>query len=335
MSHRPGREEEDRIAREAAAWIVRRDRGFRAGEEEQFNRWKRADSRHAAILAARDRVWRDFEALVTAGLVSAGGRSGLPWRHFLIWAAPVGVAAAVWLLLLPSSPPASTDSTRGAKEPFAVLAPEGSTARRFLPDGSVVDLGPAAVIDTPGEGEVRLVRLLRGGARFAVAPEPARPFVVQTENGVEIRALGTTFTVRLKPSEVHVHVSEGRVEVAARAIGPGALARSAQLGAGEGVRVRRTDRGSIRIEPTPPVSAVKDPLPDRYEFTRTPLARVAEELSRHGKLQYVIADPGVAEVPIHASVGASDGEAFVQLLEATGEIAVEREGRTVRLRRSR
>ena len=54
--------------------------------------------------------------------------------------------------------------------------------------------------------------LLRGEARFQVAKNPARPFVVATREA-RVRAVGTLFNVRTDGAVTDVAVLEGRVEV--------------------------------------------------------------------------------------------------------------------------
>jgi transmembrane sensor len=56
------------------------------------------------------------------------------------------------------------------------------------------------------------VVLERGEAHFQVAKNPARPFVV-VARGVEIRAVGTAFSVGLESTRVEVLVTEGQVAV--------------------------------------------------------------------------------------------------------------------------
>ena len=90
------------------------------------------------------------------------------------------------------------------------------TLRRELPDGSVVELKSAAEIAVDYNDAMRNVALLRGAAHFKVAKDLSRPFVVRT-GGVEVRAVGTEFTVDLGQTSVEIAVEEGRVAEIGRA----------------------------------------------------------------------------------------------------------------------
>jgi transmembrane sensor len=58
----------------------------------------------------------------------------------------------------------------------------------------------------------RRVILKEGEASFDVAHDTQRPFVVQARD-VAVKAIGTSFSVRLRPTAVSVTVAEGVVEV--------------------------------------------------------------------------------------------------------------------------
>lgn len=336
MNRKRQNEELDRIALEAAAWIVRRDRGLEARETEEFDRWCRADVRHGVMLGEREREWRRFDALGLASVARdrPGRRAcSMLWRL----AIPVGIAAAaglIWLTLRSPDPASSTaPELLGANPALASLVPE---QRLFLADGSVVDLASGASIEVAlGAGE-RRIRLNRGAAHFAVAREAERPFVVVTETDVEVRALGTSFDVWLEPTKVDVRVVSGRVQVKAAASG-GETSRGdgiSVLAGGQRVVVTTDRRQAPRIETVTPSSAATS-LPGRYEFDRTPLVRVVAELNRRGDIWFFVDDAELSELPIYASFRADNVDAFVRLLEGTGEMAVEREGGIVRLRRRR
>ncbi|MCD8044137.1 MAG: FecR domain-containing protein [Tannerellaceae bacterium] len=85
----------------------------------------------------------------------------------------------------------------------------------ILPDGSQVQIGPNTRLEYPGSftGEIRTVRLL-GQAYFDVAPDPERPFIVETPD-MNITALGTAFEVYNYGSGwlMETILTEGKVKV--------------------------------------------------------------------------------------------------------------------------
>jgi len=81
--------------------------------------------------------------------------------------------------------------------------------RQTLPDGSVVELKDDSkiyVAFTPG---FRRVALVSGEAHFKVAKNKERPFIVVIGN-VEVRAVGTAFSVQRGDASVEVLVTEAR-----------------------------------------------------------------------------------------------------------------------------
>lgn len=86
-------------------------------------------------------------------------------------------------------------------------------AKQTLPDGSTVELKDGASINIEFGAAIRRIALASGEAHFQVTKDSGRPFVV-VASGVEIRAVGTAFSVQLGQRAVEVLVTEGLVEVA-------------------------------------------------------------------------------------------------------------------------
>lgn len=338
-SHKPV-DRADAVADEAGAWMVRWDRGLDPAEEIAFERWKALTPGHARAFEQARKAWERFDGLARRrGLGPVGLEPVLrPVRgQWSAWPWALGAAAVLavvgWVGLGRVRPVVADPGP-----PPSGLAVLVASDRRFLADGSVVDLSPDAVVDvtfTPGE---RRIRLLRGAGHFQVMRDPHRPFVVTTATGVEVRALGTAFDVWMESDQVDVRVSSGRVQVKALgALTSGGVAGSEPV-VGAGHRVVVPLVGAARpllVAALPPVERVEVSLPLRYEFERTPLSRVVSELNRRGGLQLEVVDPELADLPIYASCRADNLESFVRLLEATGELASERTGTTLRLTRPR
>lgn len=88
-----------------------------------------------------------------------------------------------------------------------------STVRVTLPDGSIITLNKDAALNYPeafvaGTREV----YLSGEAFFQIAKDPARPFIIHT-NDMTTTVVGTSFNVRSAPGEVVVSVATGKVKV--------------------------------------------------------------------------------------------------------------------------
>lgn len=242
--------------------------------------------------------------------------------------------------------PAPVAESKGRSPGWAkVLTPE----KRTLADGSVVELKGEAAIEVEFSATMRRVVLRQGEAHFEVTKDAARPFVV-TAQGVEVRAVGTAFSVALGQTAVDVLVTTGRVAVE-RAPSP-ALAstttfkdvsgsgvwKSSELAAGS-----RTTVGVTGAGPVPEVVAVP---PDemarrlawrvpRLEFEAAPLGEVARIFSVHGRVQLELAEPDLDAVKVSGFLRADNTDALLQLLAADHEIEGVRRGTVIFLRRRR
>ena len=322
----------------AAAWLVRHDRGLTPAQQDEFLSWLSASPAHRESFERHRRLWGDFNALAqwrpehgtvpNPDLLARHRRPGF-WRR------PVPVllaAAAVVALLLVWTP---------ATRPPATASPAYEAAayrQEALPDGSVVDLNRGAHVVVQFSAAERRVLLVQGEAQFAVAKNPARPFVVRA-GGVDVRAVGTAFNVKLAGPNLEVLVTEGTVHVslqtspaptsaaAAGSPSPPALVVLAALTAGQ--------RTVIAVAPViaPPVvvpasireiAQLLDWQPRLLDFESTPLAEVVETFNRRNSLRLVIADADLRALPIVASIRSDNVEGFVRLLEGTVGVRADR-----------
>lgn len=315
----------------AAEWLaLRHARPFTLKEEADLGDWLAEDARHAAAYAELAAAWKRFDRLsgyphsadVSADPdLLATNRRSPPWRRPLV---AVAAAAAVVLGVLWFAA-----SFAPTPEPSTAVA----MARVFrLSDGSLVDLNSGGEVRerfTVGE---RRVELLRGEAHFAVVKNPQRPFIVETD-GVSVRAVGTAFNVRVATQGVEVLVTEGTVEVARTNVAaPGVLPAAMKLHAGESTRVAT---GGAPVRPAvETVSAVEMERrlawqSQRLFFDDLPLSEVVARFNRHAAAdaatpRLTILDPQLAELRISGRLRADDLEAFVEVLQSSFGVTVER-----------
>lgn len=313
----------------AAAWLAQRDEGLSPAEAAEFAQWRRRDPRHEQAVVRLENVWSSLAQLrdFRPSAAMHPDRDLLqtkPVRRIVLrpaWvelalAAAVALAAVWWFR--PVSPEA-------APRPTHFLTTAGGYERSALPDGSIIELNASTELVAAYSEAERRVQLLRGEAHFTVARAPDRPFVVEA-GGLEVRALGTAFNVRMTSGQVEVLVTEGRVEVrkeSAPLAGP--------LVAGEQLVWSPTD-AAAQHEPTVqsvPTEIARDVLAWqrlRLNFANTPLADVIAQFNRHNQVQISLADPALASLPVGGSFRPENVEAFVRLLVSDGAITVERPG---------
>ena len=108
------------IEREAARWVLRRDRGLTASEQDEFSQWLAADPRHGEALALHRWGWEELDRLT--GLQTSLGAVSDPdlfapriraRAKIMRWFAPVALGlAAAWAVIVyvqpkPAASPAS------------------------------------------------------------------------------------------------------------------------------------------------------------------------------------------------------------------------------------
>jgi transmembrane sensor len=175
--------------------------------------------------------------------------------------------------------------------------------------------------------ERRLV-LENGEAHFTVAKNPSRPFVVRA-GSFSVRAVGTAFNIRLDRSQVEVLVTEGRVTL--DRLSPAPHAKLPALSAGQSVRISE-DAATAHV--APPVQSL-EPASIRAElawqlprlvFVETPLSEVVEQFNQRNHVQLELGDNELGQRPVGGTFRSDRVETFVQLLEKSGDVTVERPG---------
>lgn len=330
----------------AAAWLARHDAGLTPAEQAEFERWLATHPRRREVWREYTATWDLLEQTRTDGtadlLVSelAARQRRRRWRVLAGAAGFVttAAAAAFFLFARPSVPALPAEAPPA---PAVLHRPDQQT----LADGTVVELNAGAEIAAEFTPAERRVRLVRGEAHFAVAKNPARPFVV-VAGGVAVRAVGTAFAVKLGSESVDVLVTEGRVAVEEAGGGWPLLAapnpatpEAPVLQARQRVTVPREPAKSVVVAEAVAAPEIEQRLAwrgPRLELSGTPVAAAVAILNRENRLQIALADPEVAALRLSGLFRADNAETFVRILEDNYGIRAERRGeREVVLRAQR
>ena len=241
--------EEERIAEQAAQWIVQLsadDEAARIAAQRDFDNWKNADPRHAAMAARVDgfisrvqglrgtdgnqrQAARVARATLNATFSLQQKRSSRVKQVKRIGAA-LAIALALglptWLALKAFPPAYLTADLRTAT---------GKWETRVLADGSSITLNSASAVNLHFNAARRTLELVQGEILVDVAKDPGRPFVVETAHG-SVRALGTRFVVSRESDVTVLSMLESRVEVRAAQQDPNQPAQPTVVAAGQRVR---------------------------------------------------------------------------------------------------
>ena len=298
------------VRREAGAWIARM-RGPEADRSRlAFERWRAASPINRQVYAEMQAISGASERL---------GTSALAREHFArqarprLFTRPPGRVALVGVVLLICAGVAAAilvkpgRLARHAAGPPAIASAVGRIDRLRLSDGTMVTLDTDSAVLPLFDGTTRLVRLLRGRARFDVAHDPAHPFMVEAGDRV-IFDRGTMFDVAVGREGMRVVLLRGAVEVRARAPATRALAR---LVPGQMFADRR-------IAGPPAVSAAPAGA-DRWvegvlSYDGARLADVVLDIDRYSTRKVRLADPALGSLRVTGAFRATPVEASARAL---------------------
>lgn len=328
-------------AEQAGAWCLRIAEGSLTQEETaQFESWLSADPLNRIAFDNAIFVWEavgtetDSPALLEHRVDALRSlHDDPPSRRTTArtwgWAA---VAASIAILLL-----ASFLYLGGS----TIVYETGIGERRvaMLEDGSRVSLDGVTRLEAEFSAHRRELRLLSGRAKFDVASDPLRPFIV-TAGDRSVVAVGTSFTVELVQGQLRVALYEGDVAVidgpAERQIDP--------PGTGPG-RVEPADRrlvpGRVLVysvqSPLGAVVPLGDPVRSlawesgQLSFDDEPLAMVVERINRHTTARFVVGDAAAARMRVSGVFDAGDADSFLDGITGVFPISARRRGSEILL----
>lgn len=302
---------DDTVRDEAAAWLA----ALRSTSDDRrhaaFERWYAADSRHAetydALLDSWDKMGIAGETPVARLTPRSAIDSARHGRRRIIYAGAALLLAAIGGLGLYRFAP-RPDSPRPE-----LASRIGEVRTLMLPDGSRVTLDSNSAVTWHYADDERAITLEQGRARFDVAHQAGRPFIVAAGGGVVI-AHGTLFDVDLRGTTMTVSLLRGSVEV-----------RTASGSAGSRETGRTLRPGQrLAVEPDQALGA---PVPVREEdlrwptgmlaFQAAPLGDVVSAVNRYSTTQIFLARSVRADAQFTGTVTTRDPVTVAQLLAAS------------------
>jgi len=288
-----------RLSDAAIDWLVRLHSGRATqADRDAFSLWRGQSVEHELAAQEAEDLWRGIgpagervrtehkaarrkmtrRAVITGGSLAVGGlvvaRSGLVGPHL-----------------------------------FADYATRTAEQREIgLPDGSRALLNAGTALSLAFAADARRLVLHRGQASFTVAPDTARPFIVESAGG-EARALGTVFDMDMRPSGVVVTVLEGRVAVASGA--------GAAVTAGQNQRVRYME-GEVPSA-AEEVDATQQTAWRRGKliFDRRPLGDVIAEIERYRNGRMLAVNPRIGSLEVTGVFDLKDPDSILDVIEET------------------
>lgn len=200
----------------------------------------------------------------------------------------------------------------------------GELRRVTLADGSSVILDTDTLLTTDFSGQRRLLNLRHGRARFSVAHDKARPFVVHAGGG-EIVATGTVFDVACREA-LSIDLLQGRVVVRppSTSLGPRSSPPIA-LNSGQHIAF---DRGHRR---PPSVTATSVSETQWVQGTKSlndvPINAIIAEANRYAIAHIELADPSLGTREIFGDIDIRDSDAVAEGVAAYLDLRIDRSQR--------
>lgn len=329
-----------RRAREAADWLLRLESEGQACHA-AFFKWVMSSPQHVREFLAVSKLSRYLDQVdpnraidatvlirqISSGVVPFPSTQVSPNGHRRgfgkaerLWA--VGIAATVLLfgvlgfigsLQIGTSPTYATGL--GEQRSFK------------LPDGSVVHLNAASVIDVHYSATSRDVQLVEGEALFSVEHDPQRPFRV-TSGSVVAQALGTKFDVNRHARGTVVSVVEGRVAVSVA--GDDIAPTATVVRGGEQVSVEQT--GAVQRRRMADAEHAVSWRERRLVFQDSPLGDVASEFNRYNVPRLEVEGAEVRDKRISGVFSADHPQALLLYLQRDESLILEQRGDAVVIR---
>jgi transmembrane sensor len=266
MSKEDVKTDDDAVRGAASDWFVKLSSETSTDADwSDFHAWLEDSPRHRAAFDAMECLWIELEALRpdaeqpserTVAPVARGSVTRASWTPAALAASLVIAAGVGWSMWW-----------SGGQE--AVETGMGQRASIALAIGGKAELSPSSRLVLRRKGAGEEARLVRGEARFTVAHDPNRRFIVKSGD-FTVTDVGTVFQVSALGNGVKVSVEQGEVSVA-RPSQPLAALVAGQTYVAEGA-------APPQILSEGPAIPVK--RPDSLVFEAQPLSVVAADIGR-------------------------------------------------------
>lgn len=348
---------------EVIRWFARMRDDHRAPEDEAgLERWLAEDPAHERQYRRLEGLWEDLDAVrhdarlkalraqtleecrmtAAASTARASRRMGRA-RTAAVLAASVAGLLFVWIAGHPYLPIERTYETE-----------VGDRQSVLLPDGSEITLNTDTRVRVRYGLRTRDVALERGQARFDVAHNSWRPFLVDAGSRT-IRAVGTEFDVYRDEDEVRVALIEGKIAVTgAEPLRPGLAERGSPSGSDEraGIRAPAIQRNASRsahesqpasgeilltagqslaftstgtaAAPPAPIEEATAWIHGRLIFNDRPLSEAVSEVNRYSTRKIVVLDGDLATMRVTGVFATDRVDTFLEAVQSSLPIVIQR-----------
>jgi transmembrane sensor len=317
------------VRAEAAVWLARLHSDQRTEEMEQsFRTWLAGNAQRAAAFERMTNTWE-----ATGGLRSreriAGAVASVPTprKRNIAWATLSQAVAACVILGIVITFATELLGFGKTGPQTRIETALGERRSLQLEDGSRVMLNTNSRVSVVYTDQQRLINLERGQARFEVAKDAARLFIVRA-GGKQIVARGTQFDVRWTDERLSIVLLEGSVSVLPVQQSP----TRPGIGMNPGERLS-FEQPTIAVKSAPNLAREEAWVAGRAIFEHTPLREAVAEINRYARRPLELGDPSLAELRISGTFSVDDVDAFARALAEVLSLSVEESEAAIVLRK--
>lgn len=311
---------------EASLWLVKLDNGNLSEQSrKKLKAWLSADERHQVALKAMANVWHDTdEVLMMINNENASKNVSLwpiltpVFKPFLLAASVSFLAIFLWLVM-----PENVE-----RNSYATLI--GQQMDTNFKDGSIIHLNTNSHIETEFSDKKRIIKLIKGEALFEVAHDPNRPFIVYAGDRL-VQAIGTKFVVHLKPENIQVTVTDGKVKMSKVALNTSlddikalnsASIEKDDVFIAKGEKVITTNDQAPKLTHIEPEKIARELswLDGKLIFDNERLFDVIKEINRYDDIEIVLEDPSLHDIKISGRFDLGDSAALIEAIELSFNI---------------
>lgn len=319
-----------RIERDAVRWIAEFSNDPE-GTEPGLNRWLAGNPRRREIydtLSAELHKSSGAAHSLRHETSRRSTRTNIYARAGRMAAIGIGVAIVVATSIVlfgatGHAPLREFASNRSPAEAARISTAPGEVKRFRLQDGSSVILDGDSALQVAFEKDRRGIILERGRARFDVAHDAARPFVVSAAGGT-VTAKGTLFDVWVRPDrKVRVVLLRGAIDVQSPYPAGPTAKRLIELTPGQRLLYNSAQPTAPRdAEPAPASKAETAWMNETMDFDYVPLREVLLEANRHSRAQIELADDKLGDIEVFGTFQLRDTARLAHKLADSLELDV-------------
>lgn len=300
------------LENQAIEWLVKLNNPQLTKEDEQaFLQWLNQSPEHQSAYIKAEDLWSISSKAISLDVKPAQ----FTWHYAL---------ASVLLLICCSYFYLGFTKTE-SQEFYTGI---GEQKEIQLADGSSVKLNNQTHIQFVMDRHGRKINLLKGEALFRVQPDKAKPFDIETDDGV-VRVVGTYFSVNRYEASTTVTVIEGRVALGKKVDSIEKFIAAQVLSASQQQTMADAFAGKQpqTVNPQTELSWKEN----RLIYKSAMLTEVIRDLERIYPVTIRLADPALGQRQVTAVIKLSSIDQVIKVLEASLALHAEQDGAVITL----